>query len=349
VLSRGDTGLVQTRVASVLAGLPATVPVKTVNRLCSSGLQAIADAAAAIQAGHYKIAIAGGFESMSSASMDNKELKPNPLTARNKDAMSCYLSMGQTSENVASKFGIPRERQDRLAVVSHARAGAAKLAGRQATEIVPVTTKVFVIDKETKKKIGEKTIKVAQDEGIRLGVTMGHLAKLPTVFKKDGSTTPGNASQLSDGAAAVILMTRGEARERGLVPMAALRSFAVAGVDPAVMGIGPVVAIPRALEKAGLAVDDIDLFELNEAFGSQADYCIEKLGLNRDIVNVMGGAIAIGHPLGMTGARLSVSIIHELHRRGGRYGVVSMCIGTGMGAAAVYEINLDDATPAAKL
>jgi acetyl-CoA acyltransferase len=147
----------------------------------------------------------------------------------------------------------------------------------------------------------------------------------------------------------VILMTRGEARERGLVPMAALRSFAVAGVDPAVMGIGPVVAIPRALEKAGLAVDDIDLFELNEAFGSQADYCIEKLGLNRDIVNVMGGAIAIGHPLGMTGARLSVSIIHELHRRGGRYGVVSMCIGTGMGAAAVYEINLDDATPAAKL
>jgi acetyl-CoA acetyltransferase family protein len=189
---------------------------------------------------------------------------------------------------------------------------------------------------------------VSEDEGVRLGVTMGHLAKLPTVFKKDGSTTPGNASQLSDGAAAVILMKRAEAMERGLVPMAALRSFAVAGVDPAVMGIGPVIAIPRALEKAGLTINDIDLFEINEAFGSQADYCIEKLGLNRDVVNVMGGAIALGHPLGMTGARLTVSIIHELHRRGGRYGVVSMCIGTGMGAAAVYEIN-SDASVSAKL
>lgn len=342
VLARGDTGLVQTRVASILSGLPETVPVKTVNRLCSSGLQAIADAAAAIQAGHAKIVVAGGLESMSSAPMQNKELKPNPVVSRNKAAMSCYLSMGVTSENVAEKFGVSRVRQDQMAVTSHARASAAKLANRQASEIVPIETRVKVIDRETKKVTGEKTMIVAKDEGVRVGVTVDMLAKLQPVFKKGGSTTAGNSSQLSDGAAVVMVMRRSEAVARGLVPLASLRSFAVAGVDPAVMGIGPVEAIPRALERAGLSVKDIDLFEINEAFGTQSDYVIEKLGLNRDIVNVMGGAIAIGHPLGMSGARLSVSIVHELHRRGGRFGVVSMCIGTGMGAAAVYEIHSGD-------
>lgn len=347
VLARGDTGLVQTRVASILSGMPVTVPVKTVNRLCSSGLQAIADAAAAIQAGHYKVAIAGGLESMSSASMQNKELKPNPIVKRNVDAMHCYLSMGMTSENVATKFNISRESQDRMAVTSHARAGAAKLARRQASEIVPIETRVKIIDRETKKVTGEKTMVVSQDEGVRLGVSMAHLAKLQPVFKKGGSTTAGNSSQLSDGAAVVMVMQRSEAAARGLTPMATLRSFAVAGVDPAVMGIGPVEAIPMALKRAGLSVKDIDLFEVNEAFGTQSDYVVEKLGLNRDIVNVMGGAIAIGHPLGMSGARMSVSIVHELHRRGGRYGVVSMCIGTGMGAAAVYEVQAADAASAA--
>jgi enoyl-CoA hydratase/3-hydroxyacyl-CoA dehydrogenase len=353
VLARGDTSLVQTRVASILSGMPVTVPVKTVNRLCSSGLQAIADAAAAIQAGHYKIAIAGGLESMSSAPMQNKEMKPNPVVKRNKDAMHCYLSMGMTSENVAAKFNVSREAQDRMAVTSHARAAATKLAGRQAGEIVPIETRVTVIDRETKKETGEKTVTVDQDEGVRLGVSMAHLAKLQPVFKKGGSTTAGNSSQLSDGAAVVMVMQRSEAAARGLTPLATLRSFAVAGVDPAVMGIGPVEAIPLALKRAGLTIKDIDLFEINEAFGTQSDYVIEKLRLNRDIVNVMGGAIAIGHPLGMSGARMSVSIIHELHRRGGRYGVVSMCIGTGMGAAAVYEIQSSDAPasalPSAKL
>lgn len=339
VLRRGDTGVAEVRVSGLLAGLPKTVPVKTVNRLCSSGLQAIADGAASIRAGHHKIVLAGGFESMSLSSMANKELKLNPEASKHAEALSCYTTMGQTSENVAEKYGISRERQDRMAVVSHARGSLAKLSGRQRSEIVPITTKVKKIDKETKRVLGVEEIVVDSDEGVRVGVTLDRLAKLPSVFKRDGSTTPGNSSQLSDGAAFVVLMKRSEAAARGLEPLASLRSFAVVGVDPATMGIGPVEAIPLALERAGIALEDVDLFELNEAFGSQADYCIEKLKLNRDIVNVNGGAIAIGHPLGMTGARLTVSIIHELRRRGGRFGVVSMCIGTGMGAAAVYEIN----------
>lgn len=339
VLQRGDTGVVEVRVSGLLAGLPKTVPVKTVNRLCSSGLQAIADGAASIRAGHHKIVLAGGFESMSLASMDNKELKPNPKVPKHKEALGCYMSMGQTSENVAEKYGISREQQDRMAVVSHARGSLAKLSGRQRSEIVPIKTKVKNIDKETKQVLGVTEKVVDADEGVRVGVTMDRLAKLPAVFKRGGSTTPGNSSQLSDGAAFVMLMKRREAVARGLEPLASLRSFAVVGVSPATMGIGPVEAIPLALERAGITTDDVDLFELNEAFGSQADYCVEKLELNRDIVNVNGGAIAIGHPLGMTGARLTVSIIHELRRRGGRFGVVSMCVGTGMGAAAVYEIN----------
>lgn len=339
VLQRGDTGVVQLRVAGLLSGLSETVPVKTVNRLCSSGLQAIVDGAAAIQAGYYDIAIAGGIESMSMASMKNTELRPNHLVRRRKEAASCYFTMGETSENVVEKFGISRERQDRLAVCSHARASLAKLSGRQRDEIVPITTRVKVIDKETKKVVKLEDVVVNEDEGVRLGVTMSRLGKLPAVFRKGGSTTPGNSSQLSDGAALVMLMKRSEAQARDLEPLASLKAFAVVGVDPAIMGIGPVSAIPAVLQKAGLNKDDIDLYEINEAFGSQADYCIETLGLNRDIVNVMGGAIAIGHPLGMTGARLTVSIIHELHRRNGRFGVVSMCIGSGMGAAAIYEIN----------
>lgn len=339
VLQRGDTGVVQLRVAGILAGLPASVPVKTVNRLCSSGLQAIIDGAAAIQAGYHKIVIAGGVESMSMASMENKEIRPNPQVRNLKEAANCYYTMGETSENVAEKFGISRERQDKMAVCSHARASATKLSGRQQNEIVPIMTKVQVIDKQTKKVTGVKDVLVDSDEGVRVGVTMSRLAKLPAVFRKGGSTTPGNSSQLSDGAAFVMLMKRSEAEARRLEPLAAVRSFAVYGVDPAIMGIGPAVAIPKALEKAGITIADVDLFEINEAFGSQADYCIERLGLNRDNVNVNGGAIAIGHPLGMTGARLTVSIAHELRRRGGRFGVVSMCIGSGMGAAAVLEVN----------
>lgn len=342
VLQRGDTGVVELRVAGLLSGLPVTVPVKTVNRLCSSGLQAIADGAASIQAGHHKIVIAGGFESMSMASMANKEMKPNSLALKHKEAIGCYMNMGDTSENVAEKYGISRDRQDRVAIISHARASQAKFSGRQSSEIVPIETQVKMIDKETKRDLGVKDVIVDSDEGVRMGVTKEKLAKLPAVFKRGGSTTAGNSSQLSDGAALVMLMKRSEASNRGLTSLASLRSFAVVGVNPATMGIGPAEAIPVALEKAGISVDQVDLFELNEAFGSQAEYCIEKLGLNRDIVNVMGGAIAIGHPLGMTGGRLSVSIIHELRRRGGRFGVVSMCVGSGMGAAAVFEIHKEN-------
>jgi len=348
VLPRGDSGVVMLRVAGVLAGLPETSPVRTVNRLCSSGLQAIADGAAGITSGHYKIVIAGGAESMSSTPFTNKELKLNPKAKQSKMALDCYLSMGQTSENVAARYGVSREKQDRMAVVSHARASAAALARKQRSEIVPIETSVVLPPPtggegtaDSAARAERKSVVIDRDEGVRVGVTLASLAKLKPVFDSNGSTTAGNASQLSDGAAMVMLMTRAEASRRGLKPRATFRAFAVAGVDPSVMGIGPAVAIPAVLEKAGLGVDDIDLFEINEAFGSQAEYCIDKLKLNRDIVNVNGGAIAIGHPLGMSGARLSVSIINELERRGGRFGVVSMCIGTGMGAAAVYEMTHD--------
>lgn len=354
VLQRGDTGVVETRVAGILSGLPVSVPVHTVNRLCSSGLQAIAVAAASIRAGYYDIVIAGGMETMSLASMNNTEIRPNENVKRNAMATGCYLNMGQTSENVVERFGITREDQDRLAVSSHSKAGVAKLAGRMKDEIVPIRTKFYVVDKQTKKRTGEVKEKlVDQDEGIRLGVTLDKLATLPAVFKKGGTTTPGNSSQLSDGAAAVMLMKRSEANRRGLEALASLRAFAVAGVEPAIMGIGPAVAIPKVLKMADLTIEDIDLWEINEAFASQAVYCIEKLGINRDIVNVNGGAIAIGHPLGMTGARMSVSIVHEMRRRGARYGVVSMCIGSGMGAAAIYEINngetVSESDPYAKM
>lgn len=342
-LQRGDTSVAQLRIAGFLAGLPESVPVKIVNRLCSSGLQAIADGAAAIKSGYHDIIIAGGVENMSITSFMNKELVGNPQARHVRNAARSYLSMGETSENVAASFGVSRESQDRLAVCSHARALAANLSGKLKGEIVSIATKVKIIDRKTKKVTGEKDVVVNSDEGVRMGVTLESLAKLNPVFRKGGSTTAGNSSQISDGAALVMLMKRSEAESRGLTALASLRSFAVVGVDPGIMGIGPAVAIPKALEQAGIGIEDVDLFEINEAFASQADYCIEKLGLNRDIVNVNGGAIAIGHPLGMTGARLSVSIIHEMRRRGGRFGVVSMCVGTGMGAAAVYEINRESA------
>lgn len=347
VLPRGDSGAVQTRVAAILAGLPETVPVRTANRLCSSGLQAIADAAAAIARGDHAVAIAGGYESMSENAFTNKSLSPNPKTRGNPTAASCYVSMGQTSENVANRFGIGRVEQDVMAVVSHARAAAAMLSGRQAGEIVPVTTRVKPLPVKGAPPPPKgtpptwETVTVTRDEGVRVGVTLAQLASLRPAFSKVGTTTAGNSSQVSDGAAGVVLMRRSEAHTRGLPVLGCFRAFAVAGVDPSVMGIGPAVAIPAVLEKAGVPLSAVDLIELNEAFGSQAHYVSQQLGLNADIVNVNGGAIAIGHPLGMTGARQTVSLLAELGRRGGRYGLVSMCIGTGMGAAALYEVNSD--------
>jgi len=240
--------------------------------------------------------------------------------------------MGETSENVAARYGITREQQDAMAARSQQRAAAARESGRFRDEILPIQVRF------TDPKSGAAVEKLLKDdEGIRPGTTAEKLAKLPPAFRKDGSTTAGNASQLSDGAAAALVMRRDVAEAAGMPILGCLRSYAAVGCDPAVMGIGPAVAIPAALEKAGITANDVDLFEINEAFASQATYCVEKLGLDASIVNVNGGAIALGHPLGCTGARMTATLLHEMKRRGSTYGVVSMCIGSGMGAAAVYS------------
>ncbi|XP_035515578.1 3-ketoacyl-CoA thiolase, peroxisomal isoform X2 [Morone saxatilis] len=260
---------------------------------------------------------------------------PGDLSSRltdNDKARDCFIPMGITSENVAERFGVSREKQDAFALSSQLKAARAQSLGLFDQEIVPVTTKV--IDDSGK----EREVTVAKDEGIRAGTTMEGLSKLRPAFKPDGSTTAGNSSQVSDGAAAVLVGRRSAVEALGLPVLGVLRASAVVGVPPDVMGIGPAFAIPAALEQAGLSVSDIDVFEINEAFASQAVYCVEKLGIPPEKVNPNGGAIALGHPLGCTGARQVVTLLNELRRRGRRaYGVVSMCIGTGMGAAAVFE------------
>uniref|UniRef100_A0A8D2JSP0 Acetyl-CoA acyltransferase 1 n=1 Tax=Sciurus vulgaris TaxID=55149 RepID=A0A8D2JSP0_SCIVU len=270
-------------------------------------------------------------ESMSLADRGN----PGNITSRlleNEKARDCLIPMGITSENVAERFGISREKQDTFALASQQKAARAQSRGCFRAEIVPVTTTIHD-DKGTK-----RSITVSQDEGIRPNTTMEGLAKLKPAFKDGGSTTAGNSSQVSDGAAAILLARRSKAEELGLPILGVLRSYAVVGVPPDIMGIGPAYAIPAALEKAGLTVNDVDIFEINEAFASQAVYCVEKLGIPPEKVNPLGGAVALGHPLGCTGARQVITLLNELKRRGKRaYGVVSMCIGTGMGAAAVFE------------
>lgn len=321
------------RMAALYAGFPETVPVRTVNRQCSSGLQAVADVVAAIRSGFYDVGIGAGLETMSANPMA-WEGSVNPRVQSSPTAQACLLPMGVTSENVAAKFGVSRKEQDEVAAASHAKAAAAQAAGRFRDEIVPVTTKL-----QDPKSGEEHVVTVSQDDGIRPGTTVAELAKLKAVFKKNGSTTAGNSSQVSDGAAAVLLMSRAAAAIRGVPILGVFRSFSVVGVDPAVMGIGPAVAIPRAVKAAGLEISDIDLFEINEAFASQFAYCAKELQLDHSKINVNGGAIALGHPLGATGARCIATLLHEMKRRGKdcRFGVVSMCIGTGMGAAAVLE------------
>ncbi|XP_058146630.1 3-ketoacyl-CoA thiolase, peroxisomal isoform X4 [Dasypus novemcinctus] len=323
-------GAIMARIAQFLSDIPETVPLSTVNRQCSSGLQAVANIAGGIRNGSYDIGMACGVESMSLADRGN----PGNITSRlveKKAARDCLIPMGITSENVAKQFGVSREKQDAFALASQQKAARAQREGRFRAEIVPVTTTVHD-DK------GERRVTVAQDEGIRASTTMEGLAKLKPAFQKGGSTTAGNSSQVSDGAAAVLLARRAKAEELGLPILGVLRAYAVVGVPPDIMGIGPAYAIPVALQQAGLTVDDVDIFEINEAFASQAVYCVEKLGLPLEKVNPLGGAVALGHPLGCTGARQVVTLLHELKRRGKRaYGVVSMCIGTGMGAAAVFE------------
>eukprot|EP01112_Ceratiomyxa_fruticulosa_P020932 TRINITY_DN7264_c0_g1_i1.p1 TRINITY_DN7264_c0_g1~~TRINITY_DN7264_c0_g1_i1.p1 ORF type:complete len:427 (-),score=99.13 TRINITY_DN7264_c0_g1_i1:84-1364(-) len=328
VLPRGSQGATEVRVAGFLAGLPEETPVMTVNRQCSSGLQALANVAGAIRSGTYEVGIAGGVESMSLNPMAwDGDLNQTALA--HEKASGCYSTMGETSENVAERYGVSRKTQDEFSVLSHQRASAAQKAGRFDAEIVPV---------ETKTEDG-KTVVISKDEGIRGATTLADLSKLKPAFKEGGSTTAGNASQLSDGAAAMLVMKRSTAEKLGLQKHVAgiLRSFAAVGVEPSVMGIGPAVAIPQAVKMAGLSLQDIDLYEINEAFASQATYCVQKLGLSIDKVNVNGGAIALGHPLGCTGARQIATITNEMKRRNAKYGVVSMCIGTGMGAAAVIE------------
>ncbi|KAL0722218.1 hypothetical protein Bca4012_036817 [Brassica carinata] len=333
VLAPGSQRASECRMSAFYAGFPETVPVRTVNRQCSSGLQAVADVAAAIKAGFYDIGIGAGLESMTTNPMA-WEGSVNPAVKKFEQAQNCLLPMGVTSENVAQRFGVSRQEQDQAAVDSHRKAAAATAAGKFKDEIIPVKTKL--VDPKT----GDETpITVSVDDGIRPTTTLATLGKLKPVFKKDGTTTAGNSSQVSDGAGAVLLMRRSVATQKGLPVLGVFRTFAAVGVDPAIMGVGPAVAIPAAVKAAGLELDDIDLFEINEAFASQFVYCRNKLGLDPEKINVNGGAMAIGHPLGATGARCVATLLHEMKRRGKdcRFGVVSMCIGTGMGAAAVFE------------
>lgn len=333
VLAPGSQRASECRMAAFYAGFPETVPIRTVNRQCSSGLQAVADVAAAIKAGFYDIGIGAGLESMSVNPMAF-EGSVNPKVKSFAQAQDCLLPMGVTSENVAHRFRVTRQEQDQAAVESHRRAAAATASGKFKDEIIPVATKI--VDPKTG---DEKPVTVSVDDGIRPNTTMADLAKLKPVFKKDGTTTAGNSSQVTDGAAAVLLMKRSVAMQKGLPILGVFRTFCAVGVDPAIMGVGPAVAIPAAVKAAGLDVDDIDLFEINEAFASQFVYCRKKLDLDPEKVNVNGGAMALGHPLGTTGARCVATLLHEMRRRGKdcRFGVISMCIGTGMGAAAVLE------------
>ncbi|MCI1591618.1 MULTISPECIES: acetyl-CoA C-acetyltransferase [Heyndrickxia] len=333
-MPEAEQGLNMARNIGALAGLPNTVPAVTINRYCSSGLQAIAYGAERIMLGSSDTVLAGGAESMSLVPMMGHVVRPNATLAET--APEYYMGMGHTAEQVAQKFDVSREDQDAFAVRSHQRAAKAIAEGKFIDEIVPVNVTLRSVGADH--KLIEKNIVFKQDEGVRPDSTVEVLGKLRPAFSIKGSVTAGNSSQTSDGAAAVLLMDREKAVSHGLEPMAKFRSFAVAGVPPEIMGIGPVEAIPKALKIAGLELSDIGLFELNEAFASQSIQVIRKLGLDEEIVNVNGGAIALGHPLGCTGTKLTLSLIHEMKRRKVQFGVVTMCIGGGMGAAGVFEL-----------
>lgn len=328
-----DQGLNLARVVSLRAGFPYTVPGQTINRFCSSGLQAIATGAYAIMVGEAEVIMAGGVEFMSQVPIMGLNPSPNPYLVENYPEV--YTSMGLTAENIAERFGISREEQDRFALLSHKKASLAILEGRFKEEIVPVPAKIKEIQQDG--KVIVKEIIFDRDEGVRFDTTLEALASLKPVFKVNGTVTAGNSSQTSDGAAILILMSEKKANSMGIKPLALFRTFAVAGVPPEIMGVGPVYAVPKALKRAGLKLDDIGLIELNEAFASQSIYVIRELGLNPDILNVNGGAIAMGHPLGCTGAKLTTTLLYEMRRRNVRYGLVTMCIGGGMGAAAIFE------------
>jgi acetyl-CoA acyltransferase 1 len=326
-------GFAALRMAQAAAGIPpAVVAMRTVNRQCASGLQAVADIANSIRSGEIGIGIGAGVESMSCFPMDT--LKPVEvdwkIMGQIEGALDCLMPMGITSDTVVREYGLERYKLDDFAAQSHQKAAAAVRAGKFVSEIVPVT----IIN-----KTNGTTTTVTADDGIRPQTTPEILSQLKPAFIPKGTTTAGNSSQTTDGAAAVLLMTRREAGRRGLPIVGIWRGFATAAVPPKLMGIGPAVAIPAVLKLVGLKTADIDVFEINEAFSSQASWCIETLGLDMAKINPNGGAIALGHPLGCTGARMIATLLPELHRRKARYGVVSMCIGTGMGAAAVIEVE----------
>ncbi len=328
-----EQGMNVARVAALRAKIPAEVSAMTVNRFCSSGLESIALAAAKVQTGICETVLAGGAESMSIVPMGGNKMAPNPTLMS--DYPQAYMSMGLTAERVAERYNVSRQDQDAFAERSHRRAAAAIAAGKFSAETVPVPVQIKSFDKRGRLVVKEEMFTV--DDGVRPDTTVERLAALKPAFMQGGTVTAGNSSQTSDGAAAVLVMSREKAEELGLKPLAVFRGYAVGGVEADVMGIGPLVAIPKLLAQAGITKDDVDVFELNEAFAAQALAVVRTLGLDEEKVNVNGGAIALGHPLGCTGAKLTVSLLSELERRGGRYGVVSMCIGGGMGAAGLFE------------
>jgi len=329
----GEQGLNMARMISLRAGLPDGVPAETINRYCSSGVQSIAHVAYAIQSGQIEIGIAGGAESMTMVPMAGYKFSPNPHFAQ--DLPHYYTNMGLTAENVSVKYEISREDQDEFSLKSHQKAAKAVNSGLFDPELVPID--VEVVEFNGHERPEKKNFTVKRDEGPRADASMEALSKLRPAFKEGGVVTAGNSSQMSDGAAAVMVMSSERAVALGLTPLARFVSFAVGGVAPELMGIGPVVAIPKALKVAGLNLNDIDLIELNEAFAAQGLAVIRTLELDESKVNVNGGAIALGHPLGCTGTKLTTQLIYEMGRRKSKYGMVTMCIGGGMGAAAIFE------------
>lgn len=329
-----EQGLNIGRMISLMGLNTDKVPGVTVNRYCSSGLETIAMATAKINAGMAECIIAGGVESMSVMAMGGWRIVPNHKVG--KENPTWYWGMGLTAEAVSEQFKVSREDQDAFAVKSHEKALAAIASGRFADDIVPIEVEHIYLDENEKRQVNKYIVDT--DEGPRKGTTLEALARLRPVFENGGSVTAGNASQTSDGAAFTLVMSERMVKELGLEPVARLASYSVVGVEPRIMGIGPVDAIPAAIKQAGLKLNDINLFELNEAFASQSLAVIRETGINPDIVNVNGGAISLGHPLGCTGAKLTVQIMNELKKRNEKYGIVTMCVGTGQGAAGVIEL-----------
>ena len=331
----GEQGGNIARLGVILSKLPVTTAAQSINRFCSSGLQSIAIAATQIASGQTEVAMAGGVDSISmGARQQGAKAEKNPILVEQKPEI--FMAMGNTAEVVARRYQVTREAQDQFALMSQQRYAAAAASGAIAEEIVPMAVKMKKVNKET----GEESIVdaiVDRDECNRADTTLEGLAKLPPAFEENGSVTAGNASQLSDGASMTLLMSAERAAQLGLTPIGIFRGFTVAGCEPDEMGIGPVFAIPRLLERAGLGINDIDLWELNEAFASQCLYCRDHLGIDPEKYNVNGGSIAIGHPFGMTGSRLTGTVLRELKRRNQKYGVVTMCIGGGQGAAGLFE------------